>query len=123
MVTYSKRCGACKHVKYTEPDKEGNQERICTLFNHYLSFEDCHIKVDCNSFDRVPYTCASCGADITKGCRKASNPLTYRSGKNKGKVKPCCDNPDWRVCPNRDCEADGALICKNCGYYYGFETW
>lgn len=122
MVTYSKRCGVCKQVKHTEPDKDGNQESICKLFNHYLTKEDVHTKVDCNNFDRVPYSCASCGADIIGGS-KASNPLTYCSGKNKGKTKLCCKNPDWRVCPNRECEADGAIICKNCGYYYGMETW
>lgn len=122
MVTYSKRCGVCKHVKYTEPDKDGNQERICKLFNHYLSKEDVYTKVDCNSFERVPYICASCGADITSSCRKTSIPLK-ESGKNKGQPIECCKNPDFRKCPNKGCEADGAIICKNCGYYYGMVTW
>ncbi len=73
-------------------------------------------------------TCASCGEEITDKCIKVKNPLEYKKGKNKGKVKPCCKNPDWRVCPNTDCENvdeydSPALICKNCGYYYGMMTW
>lgn len=125
MVTYSKRCLVCKHVKHTEPDKEGHQESICKLFNHYLSYEDVHKKVDCNRYERIPHTCASCGTDIIKGCRKAKckSPFRYRSGKHKGEVKLCCDNPDWRYCPNRECEAIDAIICKNCGSYYGEITW
>ena len=119
-------CLVCKHAKHTEPDKEGHQESICKLFNHYLSKDDVHKKVDCNSYERMPYTCASCGADITNSCRKAPTPLKER-GKNKGKPIECCKNPDFRKCPNKECGNQDygitAIICKNCGYYYGFETW
>jgi len=125
--TKARRCGVCKHIKYGKVNQEtGEQEdSICTLFHHYLSHDDVLWGVDCNSFERIPYTCASCGADIVKGCRKANiiSPFRYRSGKHKGKVKPCCDTPDWRYCPNRDCEAIDAIICKNCGAYYGEITW
>lgn len=115
-------CLVCKHIRHTKPDKEGTQLSFCILCNEVVPKEDLYEKVNCNSYQRIPVTCASCGDDIIGG-KKASNPLRYRSGKNKGKVKPCCDNPDWRVCPNRDCEAEGALICKNCGYYWGDITW
>ena len=61
------------------------QEYICSLFNHIISSDDVFKKVDCNSYHRRPYTCASCGAEIIGG-KKVGNPLRYRSGKNKGKV-------------------------------------
>ena len=114
-------CLRCKNFIVKDENKP-TQEYICSLFNHVISSDDVFKKVDCNSYQSRPYTCASCGAEIIGG-KKVSNPLRYRSGKNKGKTKPCCDNPDWRVCPNRDCEADVAIICKNCGYYWGDITW
>lgn len=68
-------------------------------------------------------TCASCGALITTKSPKVKNPLRYKKGKNKGKEKPCCKHPDWRRCTYEDCEADGAIVCINCGMYYGAITW
>lgn len=72
--------------------------------------------------------CVSCGAYITSSNRTVKNPLRYKKGKNIGKVKPCCENPDWHKCENFDCEAnhDGetpALMCISCGAYWGDITW
>ena len=117
-------CGICKQIIFGELNQKTGKESesICKLFNHILSRDDVLTKVDCNSFERRPHTCASCGTDITKYCRKSGNPLRYRSGKHKGAVKPCCDNPDWRQCPNKECDGE-ATICKNCGYYFGMIDW
>ena len=67
--------------------------------------------------------CSSCGATITKKCRKVSTPIQRRGSyaKEERPIK-CCKNPDFRVCPNKDCEGE-AIICLNCGYYYGMITW
>ena len=117
-------CGICKSIQYGKMNQTTGQEEdsICKLFNHVLSRKDILDVVDCNSFERKPFTCASCGTDIVGGT-KASNPLRYRSGKHKGEVKPCCDNPDWRFCPNKECDGDDAIVCRNCGWYYGDVNW
>ena len=120
------KCLVCKHIKHTELDEKGNQESICKLFNHYVSKDDLYKKVDCTNYVRIPYSCASCGYDVTSSCKKATTPLKTR-GKNKDKPIECCKNPDFRYCPNKECENQDysiiAKICMNCGYYYGFETW
>ena len=123
MKAEKKKCSICRHIAFGEVDQKTGVEAdsVCKLFNLVLSKED-FIEVDCDSFDRRPHTCASCGADITKSCKKASNPLTYHHGPRKGQTKQCCSNPDWRCCPGRDCEGE-AIICRNCGHYYGMETW
>lgn len=124
MTKEKQHCGICKHIIYGQVNQETGVESdsVCKLFNHVLSREDVLTVVDCNSFERKLHTCASCGAEITKYCRKAGNPLTYHHGPRKGQVKQCCDNPDWRICPNKDCDGE-AVVCKNCGYYYGFISW
>jgi len=78
--------------------------------------------------EKTKTTCASCGGIIDDTCKMAKNPLRYKGGEKKGKIKKCCKYPDWRKCPNEDCESnyDGitpALICSNCGRYYGQITW
>lgn len=124
MNKEKQHCGICKQIIYGEVDQKTGKESdsICKLFNHVLSREDVLNFVECNSFERRPPTCASCGAEITQYCRKSGNPLRYRSGKHKGEVKLCCANPDWRHCPGKDCEGE-AIICRNCGQYWGMETW
>ena len=71
-------------------------------------------------------SCVSCGAKITNGCKKVSTPIHVK-GSYSGKKIKCCSNPDFRECPNQGCENheydSTALICKNCGYYFGYETW
>jgi hypothetical protein len=127
MGKEKQHCGICKQIVYGEMDQKTGKESdsICKLFNHILSREDVLTIVECNSFERRPHTCASCGTEITQYCRKAKNPLTYHHGPRKGQDKQCCDNPDWRKCPGEitsNCEGE-AIICRNCGYYYGLETW
>ena len=73
------------------------------------------------------YTCASCGAEITNKCKKICVPLQSR-GRNSGKDIKCCGNPDFRECPNKNCECKTeyditARTCINCGYWWGMETW
>ncbi len=121
MTKEKPHCLNCKHVRHSIPDENGKQDSFCKLLDTLLPRMDVIEKVDCNKFKRSPHTCASCGAEIVGG-KKVSNPLRYKKGKNKGKVKPCCDNPDWRVCPDKWCEGD-AVVCKNCGYYFGMMTW
>jgi hypothetical protein len=122
----SKKCKNCLYHRYSEPDEKGYQEMFCILDGHKVEKDEWEKITDCENFESEPFYCASCGTAITKDLEKTSNPLVYKRGKNKGKEKKCCDNPDWRVCPGPDeeygCEGE-AIVCRNCGYYYGLETW
>ena len=121
----SRKCKNCLYHRYSEPDDKGHQEMFCKIDNHKVEGHEWETTTDCENFESEPYTCASCGTPITKGLRKTSNPLEYKRGKNKGKEKKCCDNPDWRVCPGPPgdyCEGE-AIACRNCGAYYGDITW
>jgi hypothetical protein len=122
----SKKCRNCIHHEWSEPDDNGNQDLFCKIDGRKIKHEKWNEYTKCSDFKSEPFYCASCGTAITKELRKAENPLTYRNGKNKGEEKKCCANPDWRVCPGPDdeygCEGE-AIICRNCGYYYGLETW
>jgi hypothetical protein len=66
-------------------------------------------------------SCASCGHKIDGNHKKVSTPL-----KRKYPIR-CCPEPDFRECPNPECEGmyfdQPARICRNCGYYYGSITW
>ena len=87
------------------------------LYNSY--------KKDLIDMEKKRKTCWSCGTEITNKCRKAKVPI-QTSGRNVGKPFLCCEKPDFRNCPNPGCEARTigvALICLNCGSYFGFETW
>lgn len=67
--------------------------------------------------------CVSCGHPVTDGNPKAKNPVRYKSGKRKGEEKKCCKDPNLRHCNNKHCEAETAIMCLNCGKYYGDITW
>lgn len=121
----SKKCRNCINNKYSEPDENGHQDLFCKIDGHKIEREKWNEYTKCSDFKPKPFYCASCGTPITNKLMKAYNPLEYKRGKNKGKEKKCCANPDWRVCPGPDeygCEGE-AIVCRNCGYYYGMETW